>query len=165
MTQARKKGRLPLLLAVLAAALVLAAGGYFLLGRRGEELPPVSFESDRWAAECSFCTSEEQMRHLSDGVASFCWGRFTGAENLWGIRGEEAEEVTIAYTLTAEGGKADLVLLHPDNTVTRLSGESSPYTFTPQRDSMTYLRLIGDGGEKITAEITIQNEGGHWIVG
>ena len=53
------------------------------------------------------------------------------------------------------------MLVWPDDTVTRLSGETSPYTFTAGAGE-TRLRLIGDGG-KLEFTITIPSRSGQWM--
>ena len=62
-----------------------------------------------------------------------------------------------------EEGRGDLVLVWPDGTVTRLSGESSPCTFTAGAGE-TRLRLIGDRG-KLEYTVTIPSRNGQWMDG
>ena len=65
------------------------------------------------------------------------------------------------YQIEVKEGQGDLVLVWPDDTVTRLSGETSPYTFTAGAGE-TRLRLIGDGG-KLEFTITIPSRSGQWM--
>lgn len=123
----------------------------------------VDFEDDQWAAGCSSYKSVNSYRFRSGSTLELRYGSFTGAKTLWRLyAGEEEErEVILRYQAEVEKGQADLVLVHPDGTVTRLSEQSSPYTFTAGAGE-TRLRLIGNKG-KLALELTVQDQNGRWV--
>lgn len=124
---------------------------------------PPDFWNDQWAAECSSSTARETVKKRYRRDLSYRCGSFTGAHTLWRVyvASGQGKETAIQYQMTVEDGLADLVLVEPDGRVTRLSGETSPYTFIP-REGETRLRIIGDEG-KFSLELTIRNRNGQWM--
>ena len=123
----------------------------------------VDFGSDQWAAECGGSRAVYSRRFRSRSTLKLHYGSFTGAKTLWRLYNGEgrSQEITLQYQVEVEEGQADLVLVHPDKTVTRLSEQSSPYTFTAG-EGETRLRLIGDKG-KLAVELTVPRMSGQWM--
>lgn len=148
-----------------AALLTALALTLTLLFSRIEAAPaqPPDFWSDQWAAECGSSTARDTVKKRYRRDLSYQCGSFTGAHTLWRVyvASGQGKETAIQYQMTVEDGLADLVLVEPDGKVTRLSGETSPYTFTPQQGE-TRLRVIGDKG-KFSLELTIGNRNGQWM--
>ncbi len=148
--------------AVLSLVLLLAA--WVVLSLELAPAQPVDFYSDAWAAECGSAVSRNTVRRKDRRARTLTvsHGSFTGAATLWRIyTGGGGEEITIVYQIEVKEGQGDLVLVWPDDTVTRLSGETSPYTFTAGAGE-TRLRLIGDRG-KLEFTITIPSRSGQWM--
>jgi len=149
-----------------AATIVLFVGTVFAVVFTHIETAPAQppdFYNDQWAAECNSSTAYQTVeKHRRHQLAYSCES-FTGGHTFWRIYTgrDEEEPVTLHYQLTVESGLADLVLVRPDGTVTRLSGENSPYTFTPQKGE-SRVKLIGDEG-KLSLELTIREMRGQWM--
>lgn len=151
---------------ILAAATLLILGSVLMMFFSHVEAAPAQppdFWSDQWAAECGSSTARDTVKKRYRRDLSYQCGSFTGAHTLWRVyvASGQGKETAIQYQLTVEDGLADLVLVEPDGKVTRLSGETSPYTFTPQQGE-TRLRVIGDKG-KFSLELTIGNRNGQWM--
>ena len=156
---------------VVSVPIVIVTLGWALLGAMLGSVTvtpaqPPDFDSDSWAAECNSSTARNTVRRWDQRtrtLAGSC-GSFTGAHTLWRIYTPQGgEEITIEYRIEVEEGRGDLVLVWPDGTVTRLSGESSPCTFTAGAGE-TRLRLIGDRG-KLEYTVTIPSRNGQWMDG
>lgn len=148
-----------------AAVFVVLAALFLLIFSSVEFTPaqPPDFYSDQWAAECNSSTARQSVKKRYRHDLTYSCESFTGAQTLWRVyvSSGEGEAVTLHYQMTVEEGLADLALVRPDGTVTRLSGGTSPYTFTPQ-EGETRLRLIGEKG-RLRLELTIREMSGQWM--
>lgn len=143
-----------------AVSLVLAGAA---VGVASVEVKPltVDFDNDVWVAEYGGSVARNTVRRKTPRSLILRCGSFTGASTLWRIYdGDGGKEIAIEYQIAVEEGRADLALVRPDGTVTRLSGESSPYVFIAAPGE-TRLRLIGDGG-KVEVSVTIPSRAGNW---
>lgn len=143
-----------------AVSLVLAGAA---VGVASVEVKPltVDFDNDVWVAEYGGSVARNTVRRKTPRSLTLRCGSFTGASTLWRIYdGDGGKEIAIEYQIAVEEGRADLALVRPDGTVTRLSEESSPYVFTAAPGE-TRLRLIGDGG-KVEVSVTIPSRAGNW---
>ena len=123
---------------------------------------PPDFDNDAWVADCSSSFARDTVSHKKRRSLTQSCGSFTGAKTLWRVYDKEGgKEIAIEYQIAVSSGRADLALVQPDGTVTRLSGETSPYTFTTGAGE-TRLRLIGDGG-KVEVSVTIPSMAGNWV--
>lgn len=158
----RTKARLLAAIPIMAVSLTGIFAGVLMDSITvGEPITP-DFYSDTWAAECNSSVSRQSVSRKKRRTRSFNCDSFTGAHTLWRIHTKSGgQEIELEYQLEVEKGLADLVLVYPDGTVTRLSGEDSPYTFTA-REGETRLRLIGDKG-KLEYTVTIQSMDGTWL--
>jgi len=151
---------------ILAAAIVFFVGIIFAVVFTLIETVPIQppdFYSDQWAAECGDSIARRTVTKRRRHYLAYSCESFTGGHTFWRvyIGSGEGEPVALHYQLTVEDGLADLVLVRPDGTVTRLSEESSPYTFTPQ-EGESRVKLIGDDG-KLSLELTIREMSGQWM--
>lgn len=123
---------------------------------------PPDFDNDAWVADCSSSFARDTVSHKKRRSLTQSCGSFTGAKTLWRVYDKEGgKAIAIEYQIAVSSGRADLALVQPDGTVTRLSGETSPYTFTTGAGE-TRLRLIGDQG-KVEFSLTIPYGFGTWM--
>ena len=109
----------------------------------------------RRAAGCEDYIARQVWKERKQDTLTFCCESFTGAGTLWYTSNQYGgREVRISRRMEVEEGRGELVLVHPDGTVTRLSGERSPYCFFPQAGE-TSLRLLGDEG-KLELTVTVR---------
>lgn len=134
-----------------------------VLGSTLGNITPVRVEDyrgDDWVAETEEYHAGSYSYSGGGGPARIAYSDFSGAKTLWKIQGD-GSETSIQYEMAVDWGQADLALVHPDGSVTRLSQMSSPYTFVPA-EGTTRLRLIGDGGD-IRFRLAFREKGNRWV--
>ena len=82
--------------------------------------------------------------------------RMEGMGTIWKLNADTPTDVNISYKIKVSSGKAKLVLISPDNTVTELA-ECTPDSASKQKQTDTFhvdagknrIKLIGVKGTKI----------------
>ena len=87
--------------------------------------------------------------------------KLEGMDTIWEFDADEAEEVNISYSLTVTSGKAKLVYVSPDETVTTLveciadgENEQSASEFIEVEKGENRIRLVGAEGTSLEYEFT-----------
>ncbi|SHK37954.1 hypothetical protein [Hespellia stercorisuis] len=87
--------------------------------------------------------------------------RMEGMGTIWKLNADAPTDINISYKIKVSSGKAKLVLISPDNTVTELA-ECTPESDFEQKESDTFhvdagknrIKLIGAKDTKIEFEIS-----------
>lgn len=97
----------------------------------------------------------------SDNTVSGTAEKLEGMDTIWEFDADEAGEVNISYSLTVESGKAKLVCVDPDGTVTTLveciAGEGSEQSASDSiqvEAGENRIRLVGAEGTSLEYEFT-----------
>lgn len=88
--------------------------------------------------------------------------KFSGTLMLWKFKSSENMELKVPYKFSVKGGKAKIVLISPDNTVTTLiekplkSDEKEPDVLTISiKEGVNRIRLVGANKPDIDFELNI----------
>ena len=96
--------------------------------------------------------------------------KITGTQTVWGCNAARGGDIKISFSLSvAEGGKAKLVLISPDDEVTILTENKDNNTYTDMqtktvsiKEGLNRIKVVGDDGPKI--ELKMHIEEGRFII-
>lgn len=144
------------LLAIMFAAMVLLTVGFMNTGAK-------VYDSEEKLVENYDTYSLVNSREfVKDNILSGSAGKMEGMGTIWKYNAEESTDVEITYRIKIFSGKAKLVLISPDDTLTTLA-ECTEDSDAKQKMTKTFhaekgknrIKLVGAKGTKLEYEISI----------
>lgn len=161
----RKRGRQAVLLAVCLIALAFSLSGCAsFVSATAAYMNDIYDDDEKIAADYSSYSYNNLKQTLKNSSLDVS-GQMTGMDTVWTFTPQEDTEISYTCTLTAQSGRAKLVLVAPDDTVQTLlevdedSAEPEDNTYTlPLQAGKNAVKLVCS--EKANFHLTITIEEG-----